>query len=220
MCGRYVLILDNDFSQHFEVASPGPAFASSYNIAPGHHVPIIASAEHRRMLSIVRWGLRPAWLTGANSARGIINVRSETALAKSTFRAALSRGRVLVPATGFYEWRALDDGTKQPYFFRARVPYVAFAGIQDGDGIAIMTTTANRIVSSIHDRMPVILRPEDTSTWIDPSRTSEEVAPLLVSAPDDLLTATPLTRAVNDARRDDPSLLDPQSPPMDAPGGR
>lgn len=209
MCGRYALIYDDAFHVRFHVAPPRLDVTWSYNVAPGRDVPVVAHAAEGRQLALVRWGLRPAWLTGPGSTRGIINVRAETLTAKPTFRAALRHGRVLVPATGFYEWAKDARGAKQPYFFRGAEAYLAFAGLRDGDGVAILTTAANATVARVHGRMPAILDPTEEARWIDPALGEDEAAALLTPAPDSLLTATVVSRAVNNARIDGPELLTP-----------
>ena len=122
-----------------------------------------------------------------------------------------------MPATGFFGWQKLG-GAKQPFHIqRADRRLFAFAGIWDevvlGDGsaieaFAILTTEPNRIMSPIHDRMPVILGSEAWATWLE-SDTPENLSALLVPAPDEVLTAFPVGNRVNSAAHDDPACIEP-----------
>ena len=125
----------------------------------------------------MRWGLIPSWAKEASAAARMINARSETAGTKPAFRDALKSRRCLIPADGFYEWSRTGTA-KQPYCFEVNGGELfAFAGIwdrwRDGNGktvetCSILTTTPNAVTSAVHDRMPVILDPDDHDLWLDP----------------------------------------------------
>ncbi len=177
-----------------------------------------------RRLDLLRWGLIPSWTPDLKAARKPINARSETAGASGMFKAALAGRRCVVPADAFYEWLALPDG-KQPYAIARRngAP-LAFAGLWEGwrspDGevvrtFAILTTAANTLMASLHERMPVILEPDAWPTWL--GEEDGNATAFLRPADDDVLRLWPISRAVNNVRNNGPDLLDriddPHAPP-------
>lgn len=216
MCGRYTLRTPGkDLVKLFRLAEP-PQVTPRYNIAPSQLVPVVRAAEGDgtgRRWTMVRWGLVPSWAKDPANGYRMINARSETAAEKPSFRVAMQRRRCLIPTDGFYEWRKEGRG-KQPYHICLKHdgPF-AFAGLWEhwkGDGEAfesctILTTEANERLRTLHDRMPVILDPDDFELWLDPSITdAARVQPLLRPYPADAVTAFPVSREVNDARHDPP----------------
>ena len=153
-----------------------------FNIAPTQQVPTIRQdrKEPKRWLGTMRWGLVPFWAKDLSMGAKMINARSETAADKPAFRECLQKRRCLIPADGFYEWKKLAKA-KQPYCFQLRDEHVfAFAGIwdrwKDHEGkpvetCSIMTTAPNALTEDVHDRMPVILSPENYELWLDPGFT-------------------------------------------------
>ena len=154
-----------------------------YNIAPTQQVLAIAVFDDKRQAFLPRWGLVPSWSKDDKGAARLINARAETIAEKPSFRSAFRKRRCLVPADGFYEWKA-EPGGKQPFHFRRRdrLPF-AFAGLWEkgpaGDGAAILTTAANELLAPVHDRMPVILSPDDYVRWLDPSAEVGELQALM-----------------------------------------
>lgn len=218
MCGRF-----NQTASGEEVAEAlgldeAPELAPRYNIAPTQPVAVVGVQPKtgRRGLAALTWGLVPRTSLGGD--RGFINARAETAGEKAFFREAFARRRCLIPATGFYEWQKLDSKRRQPWLIRMASGRVfAFAGLWEpaaapggSSTCAILTTEPNEVARPIHDRMPVILDPADYGRWLDPALTLPgEVRPLLRSYPADLMTAFPVTTAVNNPRFDDPLCLAP-----------
>jgi putative SOS response-associated peptidase YedK len=201
-----------------------PNLAARYNIAPTQPVPVLRDgAAGRRELALVRWGLVPSWAKDVAAGPPLINARAETVAEKPSFRNAFKRRRCLIPADGFYEWRVMPDGPKQPYrIAMADNALFVFAGIwehwQTDEGselesCAIVTTEANGQIRDIHRRMPVILPPEDFDTWLggEPSEAAALMRPYGGS-----LVAYPVSRAVNNIRNDGPALWD-ETPLEDAP---
>ena len=214
MCARYSLITPVvEIVRLFNLPLDTAPRAPRYNIAPTQQVPVVVSAPGGRALRDLRWGLIPFWAKDAS--KPMINARSETAAEKPTFRGSMRHRRCLVPADGFYEWQG-PAGKKQPFLFSppGGGP-LAFAGLwerwtgSDGaplDTFAILTTAANAVVAPVHDRMPVILPPDAWAAWLDPATTdAAALRPLLVPAPDELLTARPLSKHVSSVRNDDPA---------------
>ncbi|MDM4013825.1 SOS response-associated peptidase [Roseiconus lacunae] len=195
-----------------------------YNIAPTQSVSCICAADvsdqdDRRQWSLFRWGLVPFWAKDIAIGNRMINARSETAHEKRSFKTPLVRRRCLVPADGYYEWKKTGNG-KQPYVIESTAGDVlAMAGLWEvnqalgTDGtplqtVTILTTAANKSLSQIHDRMPVLIKPQDFTQWLDPQNQAiESVLPLLKPAEEDAMTARPVSTVVNNARNDVPECL-------------
>ncbi len=231
MCGRFVSDLaPAAIAEMFDVAPPLPNAAPSWNMAPTmqalvvrHHRP---SGERR--LDLLRWGLLPHFTADPKAARRPINARAETVRVLPLFRGAFAQRRCLVPATAFYEWRAVADG-KQP-FAVARVDgaQMALAGLweswtaPEGEVVrsfTIVTTTANAEMSALHERMPVILERDAWAPWLEAD--ADAAAALMRPAPDGTLRCWTVSRRVNSVRNDGPELLSPHEPadPEPAPAG-
>jgi putative SOS response-associated peptidase YedK len=152
----------------------------------------------------------------------MINLRAETVAEKKGWKSTLARKRCIIPIDGFYEWQDQGKGQrKQPFYITSRdFSPLALAGLwatwRDPDGgeelftCTILTTSANDLMESVHHRMPVILTPEDWDAWLDPENTdTDELAKLLVPAPEELLTLWPVDKAVGNVRNNRPELQEP-----------
>ncbi len=221
MCGRFSLTTPPEIlAEHFGLAEV-PDLDPRYNIAPTQDVPVVRSGpdgEDRR-LDLVRWGLMPAGTREPSGGGPLINARSESVMYKRSFRTAFRAQRCLVLADGFFEWKRVD-GRKQPIYFmlRDRRPF-GFAALWDqwraSDGslvesCVILTTEANGLVRPVHDRMPVILRPDAHHTWLgavaDPDR---DLIPLLQPLSDDEMRCHPVNPLVNDVANDTAECVAP-----------
>ncbi|MFL5013700.1 SOS response-associated peptidase [Rhizobium sp.] len=231
MCGRFALTSSSaDLSDVFSGLDLDD-FPARYNIAPTQPILVVISGEGReqgsnladRRAVLVRWGLTPGWVKDPRDFPLLINARSETAIGKASFRAAMRHRRVLIPASGFYEWHrpSKESGERpQPYWIRPRLGgVIAFAGLMetwssaDGSEVdtgAILTTSANSAISAIHDRMPVVVRPEDFSRWLD-CKTQEprDVVDLMQPVRDDFFEAVPVSDKVNKVANMGPDLQEP-----------
>ncbi len=220
MCSRYSLTSPPEaVRSYFSLRSVEP-FPPRYNIAPTQPVAIVRTdLKGERELTLVRWGLIPSWVKDPREFSTLINARSETAAEKASFRASLRHRRCLVPADGFYEWTG-KPGSKRPHLISPRGGgLLAMAGLWDhwlgADGseietMAILTTSANRPVSALHDRMPVILAPEHFDQWLDcRPGTSEFVRDLLRPAPDDALAIVEVSARLNNPRNEGPEVQEP-----------
>ncbi len=234
MCGRFASLLPPYKMQElFSAVGALPNTGPSWNVAPSQDTLVVRSHPDtgERQLELLRWGLMPAWTKDLKTARKPINARSETAASSGMFRAALAARRCLVPADAFYEWRAQADG-KQPFAIaRQDGQALAFAGLWEGwrspDGqtlrsFAILTTAANATMRPLHERMPVILEPQDWPAWLGETACKPET--LLRPAAEDVLRLWPVSRAVNAVRNNGAALLDridgPSAPaPSEAPPG-
>ena len=223
MCGRYAIKTSApELAAMFEIsATPNDLEGTvSYNVAPTQSVPVCARDGSRRRLETMRWGLIPSWAKDARSSARMINARAETVASSGAFRASFRSRRAIVPSDGFYEWRR-SGSVKQPFFLHPPEGAVlAMAGLwaiwKDPDtglwvpSAAVITTAANRLVSSIHDRMPVLLPRETWDDWLDPEMDDTDyLQSLLQPAPDDVLAMYPISTAVNNVRNKGPELLDP-----------
>lgn len=225
MCGRFTL------------TDPGPARIRArfgldespelsdeeprYNIAPTD--PVLAIRRDQRggrELGRLRWGLVPGRWAERRSGGPLINARAETLERQPAFAESFRERRCLIPADGFYEWRGSESGKTPVWISLAGGGLFAFAGIwsalPDRDGgadlhsCAIVTCEPNELIRPLHDRMPVVLTPEAEGRWLEHGAGAQELASLLVPAPEDLLVLREVGDAVNDVRADGPHLLEPR----------
>ena len=217
MCGRYVVAGSLEFSERFQIRQIAFNLQPTYNAAPSQHLPVVVQRDGERELDLLHWGLIPRWSRKDGSkAPNPINARAETLHEKPMFRSLVKNQRCLIPATGFYEWRR-TGGPKQPFFIHPTDQETfAFAGLYDeghgpdGEPIGsytIITTAPNDLMASIHDRMPVILRPDDEADWLDPSVTDPGIVALLKSYPADAMEAFEVSTKVNNARNNGAELV-------------
>jgi putative SOS response-associated peptidase YedK len=219
MCGRYVITSSPAAIRALFGYPEQPNFPARYNVAPTQPIPVVRLHEGKRQFVLMRWGLIPAWVKDPKAFSLLLNARAESVIDKPAFSAAMRRRRCLIPADGFYEWKEAG-GSKQPYFIRLRSggPF-GFAGLwetwtgpngEELDTAAIVTTTANQALSSIHGRMPVILPPEAFDMWLDCAKVDAKTATaLLAPSHDDLLEAYEVSSAVNRVANDSEALLAP-----------
>ena len=155
----------------------------------------------------------PGWTKDSSHLKlNLFNARSETAHEKASFKGPLRYKRCLIPADGYYEWKR-EGSLKTPYYIQTgdTQPF-AFAGLYDlyKDELlscTVLTTTPNELMASLHDRMPVILSPNDYDRWLDPGLTDPgEVQDLLEPYPGKM-QARAVSRAVNNVRNDGSELI-------------
>ena len=208
MCGRYTLRrtpgeiegLDVD-----ELLAPWNDL-ERYNVTPTQKMPVVRWTG-RAEATDLSWGIRAKWQK--ESARPLINARSETAATKPTFRDAVARRRCLVPADGFFEWKR-DVNPAQPFFFHREdeAPFW-FAGICEDDAYLILTTRPNELLEPIHDRMPVILDESTAAQWLGDTPLDTDVFERLCSPyPADRMGSRKVSRRVNNARYDGPECVE------------
>jgi len=229
MCGRFTLTVSASvLADLFQLGAP-PCTVPRFNIAPTQTHPIVlrsGNGEERRWLA-ARWGLVPHWAKDLSIGARLINARSETALTKPSFRQAVKSRRCLVPADGFFEWKATSSG-KQPFHIRYRDRRAfAFAGLWESwqspetevvHSFTILTGEPNEVASTIHRRMPCILDPCVWHEWLSATilpaaRFADLTSP--VSGAD--MEAVAVNRRVNSPAHDDPTCLEPV-PQGDSPG--
>jgi putative SOS response-associated peptidase YedK len=217
MCSRYSLTSPPEAVRAYFGYGDTPNFPARYNIAPTQPIPVVCrDREGARRFKLMRWGLLPSFVKDPKKFPTLINARSEEVLEKPSFRNAMRWRRCLIPADGFYEWTG-PKGKRRPFLLRPKMPkLIAFAGLyerwRDGQGgeidtVAILTCPSNASVSVLHDRMPVVLAPEDFASWLDVKGTPPETAAaLLRPAPEDLFEAIELNPKINDSKRDEPGI--------------
>ncbi len=219
MCGRFVITSAPEAIRRMLGYEEQPNFPPRYNIAPTQPVPVVTAEHGMRHFQLMRWGLIPSWVKDPKQFALLINARLEGIVDKPSFRGAMKYRRGLIPADGFYEWQK-QGKAKQPFFIRARhgEPF-SFAALyetytdKDGgeiDTAAIVTTSANATLAPIHERMPVIVPPENRDAWLDCNGVSaKQAAALAGRAPDDFLEAIPVSPLVNSVKNDSPDNLAP-----------
>jgi putative SOS response-associated peptidase YedK len=224
MCGRvaqtknpveYGSMLKIDFTRGIPNAPP------HYNGSPGQDYLIARSHPETQdtTLDLIRWGLLPSWAKDRKIAWKLINAQAETVDKKPSFKKAFEKRRCLVPVDGFFEWKKIGK-RKQPYMIAMadRAPFT-LAGLwenwKDPDSgewvrtFTIITTDANELVATIHDRMPVVIGPEDRERWLKGPNPKE----LLKPYPAEQMTMWPVSPDLNSPKNDRPDLLDPIEEP-------
>ena len=226
MCGRYAVTSAPEAIRALFGYPEQPNFPPRYNVAPTQPIAIVRLMDGKRQFALVRWGLLPSWVKDPKDFTLVINARGESVMDKPAFSAAMKRRRCLVPADGFYEWKAIGVG-KQPFYVRAKsgAP-LAFAGLwetwtgpngEEMETAAIVTTRANRTLAGIHERMPVVVPPEAFDMWLDCANIDDKTAASLIApASDDLLEAYEVSTAVNRTANDDPKLIERDFEPIEA----
>jgi putative SOS response-associated peptidase YedK len=223
-CGRYVLkAARKELMDRYNLANPPKDIKTNYNVAPGQILPVVIAAKDAPKLEMMKWGLVPFWAKDPKIGYKLINARDDTIFTKPMWRNVILRKRALIPASGFYEWRKPPEGSKspkQPFFIHPKqTDLFSFAGVWDSwkdvEGLewrtySIVTTEPNREMAAIHNRMPVILRPEDEAAWLDPANDSRaQIEPLLQPYNDGGLEIFEVSPEVNVIRNNDAKLILP-----------
>lgn len=218
MCGRFTLAAGPEFiAEYFHIDGPIPDFQPSWNITPGGDIPVICELPgDGRGCSLMHWGLIPHWAKEPESKFKMINAKAETLSQRPAYRDAYKHRRCIIPASGFYEWQATAHG-KQPFYIHPKDKgLLALAGLWEyweGEHVinscTIITTDANPLLQSIHDRMPVILAEEDHAVWLDLHNTDTVVlSSMLAPCDPDSLEIYPVSPAVNNPVHDGPALTE------------
>ncbi|MEC4892591.1 MAG: SOS response-associated peptidase [Oscillatoria sp. PMC 1050.18] len=217
MCGRFTQISSAaTISQAFKVSNVPPQ-QPRYNLAPTQPIAIV-KLKKERQFTMLRWGLIPFWAKSVSIAAKLINARAETVAEKPSFRSAFKQRRCLIVADGFYEWQK-QNNQKQPFYIlmKDEQPF-AFAGLWEQwqksdkeviESCTLLTTDANELMKPIHQRMPVILAPEDYDLWLDTEvKEASKLQPLLKPYNSESMTAYPVSTQVNNPRNDTPECIE------------
>jgi len=188
----------------------------NFNVCPTQRIAVVTSEEGRRLYRPMRWGLIPPWYKAPNEGPLLINARSETVAEKPAFRTAVRERRALVPASGFYEWDRSDPKKPLPWYVtRADGEPMVFAALWQAWGqgeervstVAILTCAANAQMSRVHDRLPVILEPEDWSLWL--GEQGKGAARLMEPVPDGALAMKRVGTEINSSKARGEGLIVP-----------
>ena len=229
MPGRFAVISPPETIRAFFGYSETPDFPPRFNIAPTQPIPVVTAAAYSqgvdRHFNLMRWGFLPGFVKDPKTFSLIINARAETLTEKPSFRAAVKRRRCLVIADGFYEWVRGPNRTSRSFLVRRpdRGP-MGLAGLYETwsdpsggeiDTACIVTTPPNRLIATIHDRMPAIIEPRDFHFWLDNDGVEAFAATaLLRPAPEDALELFEVSNDVNRVANDDPTVQQPISSPV------
>lgn len=216
MCGRFAITLPDDAMAALFEATPANDLPQvpNYNVCPTNQVHVITSKDHTRHLRPMRWGFLPHWYKTTNGGPLLINARAETIAEKPAFKSACRERRCLIVATGFYEWTKDENDNRLPwYIYPTNENHLVFAGIwqtwEKGDEAlttcAIVTTEANKPMSAIHHRMPVILSAKDWPRWL--GEDGKGAAALMTAAHDDALSFHRVDTRANSNRASGPELI-------------
>lgn len=220
MCGRFVITLPPEAMAQMFDAVPGDGLppGPDFNVCPTQTVPVVVSLSGERRLGPMRWGFIPHWYKAPTDGPLLINARSETQAEKPAFRDAARARRCLIPAAGFYEWTP-GVTPKQPWFIsRADGAPMVFAGVWQmwtdpaaGTGrmatCAIVTTAATGAMADLHDRVPVVVNPDDWPLWL--GEAGHGAARLMQPLPDGALQFHRVCAAVTSNRAKGPDLIVP-----------
>ena len=223
MCGRFITTGTwAEYRRYMDILPPeveelnGPI--PNYNVAPTTELDILTHHDGQLSVRSVKWGLVPHWAKD-NKIRAMINARGETVAEKPFFRTAFEYGRCLIPANGYYEWKT-ENKIKQPHLIHlpgdapSFEPF-AFAGLMaynkalESTSFAIITLAASTQISDLHDRMPVILKNDVLSAWMDPQTGKEAALEILQSNRGEDLTHFPVSKSVGNVQNKSPDLILP-----------
>ncbi len=213
MCGRYTLAKPlKTIESHFGPIHIDLEYRLSYNIAPSQLSPVVINRSGQRELTEMKWGLVPSW--AKDEKMKFINARSETVREKPSFKNSLKSQRCLIPADGFLEWQGTE---KQPYhIFLKTQALFAFAGLwsiwnsPEGKSLStytILTTEANKKLTLIHPRMPIILPAEQYETWLSPDSGLDPLHELLTAFSSEEFDFHPVSKEVNSPKNNHPEIL-------------
>jgi putative SOS response-associated peptidase YedK len=223
MCGRFTFTEIQKIVGRFGIVlQDGSRIVPRFNIAPSDDIPVIVEGENGRELRFMQWGFRPDWVTPQPGRPPPINARAETLLERPMFRDAAFAQRCIIPADGFFEWKAVPGARqKQPMYVRLKGGELfGFAGLYaerpapDGSGriasCAIVTTGPNELMAPIHTRMPAILAAGDEACWLDcRQRDPATILACLRPYPAEEMEAFAVSRLVSYVENDEPALIQP-----------
>jgi putative SOS response-associated peptidase YedK len=230
MCGRYgrrgdkqritewMQTHNTDVFHELDEANLAPSF----NVAPQSFQPVVRlnGETGERELTVMRWGLVPFWSKDGKASFSTINAKSETVATSPAFREAWKTRRCLVPADFFYEWQKLDEKTKQPFAIAMKGDGMfAFAGLWEtwkdkttGQKLrtyTVLTTDPNELMEPIHNRMPLIIQPQDYERWMASADPAHLPVDLLRPYPAEEMKAWKVGKTVGNTRNNDATLVEP-----------
>ena len=225
MCGRFTnRAKPEQIEVEFKVGRMNAnLYEPRFNIAPTQLIDVVFEPESKRILSQLKWGLVPSWAKDPDSGNRMINARAETLTEKPSFREAFKSRRCIIPASGFYEWQKVEKGAKQPFYFYLKEREVfGFAGLWESwvdkttgeklETATIITTEANEVLKPVHERMPVILKPESYDEWLDAKeKNTEKLRKFLAPYAAKEMDSHAVSRSVNIPDVDSAELIKPMN---------
>jgi putative SOS response-associated peptidase YedK len=221
MCGRFRQTRSQKYLEEYFDARGEIDAVPRYNIAPSQPVVTVRQDASKpvRALSTMRWGLVPSWAKDMSMGYETINARAETVATTASFREPFKSQRCLIPADGFYEWQR-NGKAKQPYCFELTDGEIfAFAGLWDKwrnpqgeliESCTILTTAPNPLLLDIHDRMPVMLSPDNYDLWLDSGfRNTVSLSEMLRPYDAMLMKRYPVSTRINSVQNDDADCAKP-----------
>ncbi len=220
MCGRFVNTIPAAVTKELFNLQVVPQLEPRFNVTPAQLAAVVRNQGDHNRLDFLKWGLVPPWAKDLSFGSHLINAGCESVFEKPAFRHAIKYRRCIIPASGFYEWGPGGGHQKQPWFVRMvdHSP-MCLAGLwelwrapngNELETFAIMTTSANKLVAPIHNRMPVILSPDSFSLWLSHNmHDPEQLEPLYDPSPPAGMTAYKVSDLVNDPHYDSPSCMEP-----------
>ncbi len=222
MCGRYTYYNTKGIIEEYKLEPKlNPQLAmklkDNYNVAPSQTMPVIVRGELEHVIKLMEWGLIPVWSKPGTSPMKLINARQESLTEKPMWKRLVKSHRCVVPARGFYEWKKTEAGKVPYYITPAKGDVLSFAGLWDewtdesGEKVktySIITTTPNKEMAEIHDRMPAILNDEQMQTWLNPLDLNEDqLHEHLKSSPDGTLKLVRVSTDVNSVKNNSEKLI-------------
>lgn len=219
MCGRFVTIIPGEELKKIFALIEIPQLEPRFNVAPTQNVGVIRAVVDVPLnrYSLMKWGLIPSWSKDASAGSHMINARSETVAEKPAFRHAIKYNRCIIPVSGFYEW-SHEEHEKRPHYIHLKDHEpMALAGIWEhwktpnGESLetfSILTTTANKLLEPLHDRMPVILKPSDYQFWLNKNmHDAHELETTYKPFPAEEMAYYEVPSLVNNPRFDSPACI-------------
>jgi len=221
MCGRFGLTRPDKLDLERYGITEAPPQVPRFNIPPSSDILVVRQRKGVTEAEMIRWGLVPSWAKDPSIGNRMANVRSDTALEKSSFRAAMQKRRCLIPADVFFEWQDVPgQKRRKPYavalnggeIFALGGLWEAWKPREGGEWVitcAILTTEPNELLAPIHDRMPVIIQPDAFESWLSPSTGIGEVGRLVASYRAEEMRTWEISLMVNDPKADDARVIAP-----------
>jgi putative SOS response-associated peptidase YedK len=216
MCGGFALFNDTDFGTRFKIKID--EHVPHYNIRPTHSTPVVYTLEGVRKAKDMRFGMIPVWAKDERIGYKLFNARSETLFEKPAWKRSAKSKRCLIPANGFFEWQKLESRKRPMFIFPRDQELFSFAGVYDHwtnplnkeeiMSFSIITTTPNKEMKPIHDRMPVIFDEEKEELWLGEDDEPDFLAELLQPYPDGKLDMYEVSSLVNTAKNQGEKIIE------------
>ncbi|MNB97102.1 putative SOS response-associated peptidase YedK [compost metagenome] len=218
MCGRFTITdpIEEIMDRYMAAIADGFEYKPNYNAAPMQYIPTIIGSSNGNRLGSLRWGLVPSWADDQKIGNKMINARAETLAEKPAFKRLIGSKRCIIPTNGFYEWKKEGSRNQPMRILMKDESIFSLAGLYDTwidpDGnklstCTIITTEPNSLMADIHNRMPVILWPQDEAEWLNKESDKEIVLGLLRPYDSDKMRAYKVDSSVGNVRNNNQDLI-------------